>query len=250
MIGNSRARVISLDLSLVDYNSALAQVVQLAERRQSAYACFSNAHMTIEAWQSKEFANQVNRATFTFADGVPLVVALRWLYGIRQQRVAGMDFMGDLLRESARCGLTIFYLGSTQEVLDRMTKLTELNYPGLNIAGTYSPPFRPLTAIDNREIAARINSLGTQLVFVGLGCPKQERWMADVTSQINAVLLGVGGAFEIYAQVKKRAPRWMQNAGLEWLFRLSQDPARLLGRYLRTNTLFVILLLRQIFKKG
>ncbi|MFN5170114.1 MAG: WecB/TagA/CpsF family glycosyltransferase [Cyclobacteriaceae bacterium] len=247
-MNNTRARVVSLDISLVEYPAALRQIIELATDRQQAYACFCNAHMTVEAWQSQEFQQQVNQATFAFADGVPLVLALRWLYGVRQQRVAGMDFMGDILEEAARQQLAVYYLGSTPAVLDRLVAATLARYPGLKIAGALSPPFRPLTLDDNSEIVEKINSSGAQIIFVGLGCPKQERWMSQVTHRVKGVLLGVGGAFEIHADMKKRAPRWMQNIGLEWLFRLSQDPARLIGRYTRTNALFAFLLLRQLFR--
>lgn len=244
-----RARVITLDISLISYRNALEQVISMALSRQKAYACFSNAHMTVEAWRSAEFQQKVNQATFTFADGMPLVFALRWLYGLRQERIAGMEFMGDVLDMAAKQDLRVFYLGSTQVILDRLLSQTQTQYPGLKVAGVLSPPFRPLSPVDNAEIADQINSSGAHIVFVGLGCPKQERWMAEVKDQIPAVLLGVGGAFEIYAGAKKRAPRWMQQIGLEWIFRLSQDPVRLFGRYLRTNSQFVYLLIKQLVKR-
>jgi N-acetylglucosaminyldiphosphoundecaprenol N-acetyl-beta-D-mannosaminyltransferase len=248
--GIERKRIVSLDLSVLTYQEALNKVVELGKSRTTSYACFSNVHMTIEANKSQGFQKIVNQSTFAFADGMPLVFALRMLYGIRQDRIAGMDFMGDLFPLCETNGLSIFLYGSTPQILTSLSEYVHCSFPLLKIAGTISPPFRPLTKEENEATIDQINSSGANLVFVGLGCPKQEAWMAKNSNQINACLLGVGGAFEIYAGLTKRAPKWMQQVGLEWLYRLLQEPKRLFKRYALTNSKFIYLLMKQfIFKK-
>ncbi|MBS1952286.1 MAG: N-acetylmannosaminyltransferase [Cytophagales bacterium] len=240
-----RKRVISLQISLISYAGALQTILQLGKTKTPSYACFANAHMTVEAKKSLVFKNQVDQSTFTFADGMPLVFALRMLYGIKQERIAGMDFMGSVLHECEKNQLPVFFYGSTPEVLQQLKNKVQEKFPALAVAGMISPPFRPLTNEETGRMIDSINSSGAHLVFVGLGCPKQEMWMANNSRHINACLLGVGGAFEIYAGLAKRAPQWMCRAGLEWLFRFSQEPRRLFKRYAVTNTYFVCLFIKQ-----
>lgn len=244
-----RKRVVSLDISVLKYEQALNTVIDLGRSRTPSYACFSNVHMTIEAYDSPSFQEMVNRSTFAFADGMPLVFALRLLYGIRQERIAGMDFMKDILRASESHHLSVFLFGSTPEVLESLKGYIGVSFPTLKLAGMISPPFRILTEEENADMIDQINASGANLVFVGLGCPKQETWMAQHSTQINACLMGVGGAFEIYAGLTKRAPNWMRNSGLEWFYRFVQEPRRLFKRYARTNTLFMNLLLQQVLKR-
>jgi len=243
----TRKRVVSLDLSLLTYQAALNNVIELGKSSTPSYVCFSNVHMTMEANSSPEFQNMVNRSTFSFADGMPLVFALRILYGIRQERIAGMDFMGDALRICNAQRLTVFLFGSTPEILESLSRYIHLNFPQLQLAGILSPPFRALTEDENTAVIDQINSSGANLVFVGLGCPKQEIWMSLNSSRINACLLGVGGAFEIYAGLTKRAPAWMQNSGLEWTYRFIKEPRRLFMRYAKTNFLFIVSFAKQFF---
>jgi len=239
-----RKRVISLDISLLSYPEALEQIIQRARERTPSYACFANVHMVIEAHKSAQFQEFVNGATFAFADGMPLVKALGWLHGIRQDRIAGMDFMNDIM--AVADGMRIFFFGSSPQVLAELVAKIRSRYSGISVVGSISPPYRPLTDSENKEYARQINQSGAHLVFVGLGCPKQETWMARNSSEINAVLLGVGGAFEVSAGLTKRAPEWMRKASLEWFFRLMQEPGRLWRRYLLTNSLFIWLLFRQL----
>ncbi len=245
----TRKRIVSLDISVLSYQQALRRVIELGQSHSSSYACFSNLHMTIEAHQSSDFQKIVNQSTFSFADGMPLVFALRILYGIRQDRIAGMDFMGDLFPACEANGLSIFLYGSTPRVLSSLSNYIYNSFPQLKVAGIISPPFRNLTEAENRAYIDQINSSGANLVFVGLGCPKQETWMAKNSFRINACLLGVGGAFEIYAGLKERAPNWMRNVGLEWLYRFLQEPNRLFKRYAITNSLFLYLLLKQFIRR-
>lgn len=242
-----RKRVVSINVSIVDYAAALQQVVKMGKQRLPSYACFSNVHMAVEAHQSSTFQHMVNNATFAFADGMPLVFALKWLYGIKQNRIAGMDFMPDVLKACNRDKLSVFLFGSTDDTLASLEKMIKREYAHVRIAGKISPPFRALGERENQQYIQQINDSGAHIVLVGLGCPKQETWMAQHSGQINAVLLGVGGAFGLYAGSAKRAPAWMRNVGLEWFFRLAQEPKRLFKRYAVTNTRFVWLLIRQFF---
>jgi N-acetylglucosaminyldiphosphoundecaprenol N-acetyl-beta-D-mannosaminyltransferase len=244
-----KKQVISLDISLISYKDALTHITELAGTKSPSYASFANAHMTVEAHLSSAYAKKVNQSTFTFADGMPLVFALRLLFGIRQERIAGMDFMLDMLRECEANRLSVFFFGSTQEVLDSIKKYVLTHFPQLQIAGMISPPFRAIGEEENQQFRNEINSSGANLVFVGLGCPKQETWMAKNSAEINSCLLGVGGAFEIYAGLTKRAPQWIRNIGMEWFFRFLQEPKRLFKRYAVTNTQFVYLFFKQLFSR-
>jgi N-acetylglucosaminyldiphosphoundecaprenol N-acetyl-beta-D-mannosaminyltransferase len=243
-----RKRVVSINLSLISYREALNQILELGSKRLPSYACFSNVHMTIEAHHSRTFKEMVNGANFAFADGMPLVFALRLLFGIRQDRIAGMDFTASVLKGCEEKGLSVFLFGSTPETLDAFYAQIKKDYPSLRLAGMISPPFRALSEDETNSMIAEINNAGTHIVLVGLGCPKQEIWMAKNSALINACLLGVGGAFGIYAGTAKRAPEWMRSVGLEWVFRWLQEPRRLFKRYAITNTLFIGLLIKQFFK--
>ncbi len=220
-------------------------VLDTARQRVSAYGCFANVHMAVEAAQDPQFAQAVNRATWVSADGVPLAWALRLLYGIRQDRITGLDVLPDLLTEAANEQISVYFYGSTPDLLAQCAAFCTKHHPTLRIAGMHAPPFRPLTAAEEQADIDRIRESGAGIVFVSLGCPKQEKWMARVSSRIPAVLLGIGGALPVTIGDVARAPHWMQKAGLEWLFRLVQEPRRLFKRYVYTNTLFVGYLLRQ-----
>ncbi len=244
-----RKRVISLDISVLNYSEALKKVVAMGRSNTPSYTCFSNVHMTIEAHKSPAFRTMVNDSTFSFADGMPLVFALYLLYGIKQDRIAGMDFMADALRACESNNLSVFLYGSTQQVLESLSKYMQVSFPQLRVAGMISPPFRLLTEDENSSMIEQINSSGAHLVFVGLGCPKQEIWMAKNSARINACLMGVGGAFEIYSGHAKRAPEFMRKVGLEWFYRFIQEPKRLFKRYATTNTMFSYLLMKQFLTR-
>ncbi len=242
----ARKKVLSLNISIQTYQSALNAIINLAQTKKPAYVCFANVHMVIEAHQNKAFSENVNSANLVCADGMPLVKTIEFFYGIKTDRVAGMDVFPELLKLAEQNELQIFLFGTTDDLLKKITDKAKLQFPKLNIVGAYSPPFDK--DINDEVYVEMINKSGANLVFVALGCPKQEMWMARHSHKINAVLLGVGGAFPIYADTAKRAPRWMRNTGLEWLYRLWQEPRRLFKRYFKTNTLFIYLIIKQKFK--
>jgi N-acetylglucosaminyldiphosphoundecaprenol N-acetyl-beta-D-mannosaminyltransferase len=187
----------------------------------------------------------VNSATVAAPDGKPIAWCLNFLYGIKQNRIAGMDLLPDLMKKSEIERLPIFIYGSTEEMLNTTREYLLENHPHLLVAGFLSPPFKQLSQEEEEEHARIINKSGAKIVFVVLGCPKQEYWMSRMTNRINAVLIGVGGALPVLVGQQKRAPAWMQDAGLEWLFRLSQEPKRLWKRYLVTNSIFIAKMIRE-----
>jgi N-acetylglucosaminyldiphosphoundecaprenol N-acetyl-beta-D-mannosaminyltransferase len=242
-------RVVSLDLTTGPYCAFVEGIAELGEQRFSSYVCVANVHMCIEAWQNPEFAAVVNGADIATPDGVPLAKGLKLLYGIDQERVAGMDLLPDLIAEAERRGLSLFFYGSTDEVLAKITERIGGEHPGAKFAGAVSPPFRVLSEKEEGEMVEKINNSGANVVLVALGCPKQERWMARHKGKINAVMVGVGGAFPVYAGIQARAPEWMQRCSLEWLYRLWQEPRRLFKRYFVTNSLFLLLMARELVRK-
>jgi N-acetylglucosaminyldiphosphoundecaprenol N-acetyl-beta-D-mannosaminyltransferase len=244
-----KERLLGTYLSLGSFEEFISEIIHLGSLRTSSYVCVVNVHMLIEAFRDKKFNLLINQADIATPDGLPLVKSLNFLYKRNQVRVAGMDLMPHLLCESEKKGISIYFYGTTNEILFRIKEKIKEDFPSLTIAGMYSPPFRELSEAEKSNIINKINSSGANLVFVALGCPKQEKWMSDNKNKINACMIGLGGAFPVLAGVQRRAPEWMQYAGLEWLFRLINEPSRLWKRYLVTNTIFLILVLRFMLKK-
>ncbi|MPR35963.1 WecB/TagA/CpsF family glycosyltransferase [Salmonirosea aquatica] len=240
----SRSRVVCLHINAGSYHQIQEEVIAAAREKRSSSICFANVHMVVEATQNKYLADCVNNATWVVADGVPLVWAIRAIYQRKQERVTGLDFLPDLLDRACEEDLSVYFYGSTTDVLQATLHTCQQKFPSLKIAGTYSPPFRALTSEEEDLDVKRIVDSGAQLVFVALGCPRQEVWISRMRHRIPAVLLGIGGALPVLAGKFSRAPNWMQRFGLEWLFRLSQEPTRLFRRYFTTNTLFVFYFLR------
>ncbi len=218
--------------------------MNLSKSLDSSYVCVSNVHMTIEAFKDDEYLKVVNGANIVTPDGMPLAKAMKFLYGTNQERVAGMDIMPSLMDECTKNNQSILLYGSTVEVLDKIIEKKNIDFPNLRLE-TYSPPFRDLTPEEDEKIIAQINQKRYDYIFVALGCPKQEKWMYNHKDKIKSCMIGLGGALEVYAGIKKRAPEWMQKYSLEWLYRLVQDPQRLWKRYVYTNSLFVILFIQQ-----
>lgn len=245
----NRSKILSLEIDQVSFSQSLNKVKQLAKNHTPSYVCFANVHMTIEAYRDKQFAHKVNSATLVLADGNPIAKSFQFLYNKKQERIAGMDFMPRILEHINTGEFKIFLYGSTNEELKALKKSINEKYNQIEIAGIISPPFRALTQTEQEMYVQQINDSGTHIVFVALGCPKQEKWMYDFHKKINAVCLGVGGAFGTVAGIQKRAPLWMQQLSLEWTYRLAQEPKRLFKRYFITNTLFIGLLIVAIAKK-
>ncbi|WP_303311002.1 WecB/TagA/CpsF family glycosyltransferase [Hymenobacter sp. BT730] len=216
-------------------------ILALATRRASEYVCFANVHMVVEAHRHPQFRLIVNQAALVAPDGSPVAASVRWFGGGPQPRVAGMDLLPQLLEAAARQGKSVFFYGTTPAVLAAIATRAERELPTLRIAGMLAPPFRPLTPAEDEADVATINASDADLVFVALGCPRQERWMAAHKGRVPACMLGVGQAFMVYAGLERRLPPWARRLWLEWAYRLWLEPRRLWRRYLTTNTRFVYL---------
>ena len=224
-----------------DYQEVVEDVASWAKHNESRYVCVANVHMTMEAYDSSAFRDMVNGADLVVPDGMPLVWMMR-LKGRRdQQRVYGPTLMLYILEAAEREGIPVGFYGGQEDVLKLLVEKIQARYVGLGVAYAYSPPFRDLTPEEDAEVDEQINHSGAKILFVGLGCPKQETWMSKHHGKIQAVMLGVGAAFDFYAGIKPQAPSWLQGLGLEWLFRVITEPRRLWKRYLFHNPRFVIL---------
>ena len=243
-----KLKIISLSVNRISFNECLEQVMGFALKKTSSYICFANVHMVIEAHNDKSILNQVNNANLVLPDGKPLAIACKMLYGKKQERISGMDFTPLLLEKASENKFSIFVYGSTDNVIKALKEKINNNYPGIRFAGAISPPFRPLTDDELTNDIEKINQSGANIILVSLGCPKEGKWMSKTSGKINAVLIGIGGALPVVAGIQKRAPRWMQNMSLEWLYRLIQQPGRLFTRYLYTNSYFLFLLSRDYIK--
>jgi N-acetylglucosaminyldiphosphoundecaprenol N-acetyl-beta-D-mannosaminyltransferase len=246
----TRVPVLHLQVDLADYASAIAQITELARSGRGGYVCVANVHVTIEAENDAGFARLVNDADLVLPDGTPLVWMQRLQGNETARQVRGPSLMPMLMRHAESENLKVGFLGGRPEILETIVSRAAEEFPRLEIAYQYSPPFRPLTGGDNAEIVDAINASGVQILFVGLGCPKQERWMGENSKSINAVMLGVGAAFDLYAGNIREAPAVLSRLGLEWMFRLMQEPRRLFSRYLLVNPRFVWLATRQLLRRS
>lgn len=233
-------------VSAINMGDALATIGQWIENASPNYVCVTPVHGLVESQHDEELRRIYNTAGLVTPDGMP-VVWLSQLRGYRRvERVYGPDLMLAVCAASVEHGWRHFLYGGTDGVAPLLAQRLEERFPGIQIAGTYTPPFRPLTEAEDRDVVDQINRSGADIVWVGIGAPKQEKWMAAHVGRTGAsVLVGVGAAFDFHAGVKRQAPRWMQRAGLEWLFRLMSEPRRLWWRYLRTNPYFVHLVALQ-----
>jgi N-acetylglucosaminyldiphosphoundecaprenol N-acetyl-beta-D-mannosaminyltransferase len=241
-----RVDVLGVGVSAIDMPAALATIEDWITRRERHYVCVTNVHVVIEAQRDPKLMRVLNQSGLTTPDGMPLVWAAHRAGARTVQRVYGPDLMLEVCAVAARRGWTCFLLGGRAGVPERLRERLEARFPGLRIVGTESPPFRALDADEDAALVARLNAARPDIVWVGLGAPKQELWMADHVTRLDAaVLLGVGAAFDIHAGTLAQAPPWMQRSGLEWLYRLAREPRRLWRRYLVTNPRFLWGILRQ-----
>jgi N-acetylglucosaminyldiphosphoundecaprenol N-acetyl-beta-D-mannosaminyltransferase len=242
-----QARVLDVPLAITDYERALDWIDAAVAAGARAYVCVAAVHTVMESREDAELRAAVDGAAFTVPDGQPLAWALRALGHEIDGRVYGPELMARACQRAARSGQRHYlYGGRDGDALARLRARLEERHPGLRIAGGHAPPFRELSEPELDAIAAEINAAQPDVVWVGIGVPKQEKWMAAMRSRLEApVLIGVGAAFDFHAGLIPQAPAWMQRAGLEWLFRLAQEPRRLWRRYARHNPRFVAAFARQ-----
>jgi N-acetylglucosaminyldiphosphoundecaprenol N-acetyl-beta-D-mannosaminyltransferase len=233
----------------MSWEDALQQIVAWGAARESRYVCICNVHSVVTTTRDPDFKTVINGADMTTPDGAPIAWALRHSGFPSQERVNGPDLMWRYLAEAERLGQSVFFYGSTAETMAKLRTAVTRQFPNLQVSGAHSPPFYSLSPQEDDAEVEMIKRSGAHVVFVGLGCPKQEKWMAAHRGRLNAVMIGVGAAFDYHSGMVKRAPLWWQRNGLEWLYRLASNPQRLLKRYLVTNTLFIIRFSLQLLNK-
>jgi len=233
-------------LSAINLDSAVATVAEALARKTKGYICVTGVHGVSEAQDDPAFRTILNRSLLTTPDGMPMVWMGR-LQGMSEMgRVYGPDLLLGMSERSPRLGYRHFFYGGNAGVAERLAESLCSRFPGLLVAGCYSPPFRPLTAEEDEAVIEVINHAAPDFVWVGLGTPKQEKWMADHVGKIRATaLLGVGAAFDFLSGEKPQAPYWMRKSGLEWAFRLATEPRRLARRYIVDNSMFVLRAIQQ-----
>jgi N-acetylglucosaminyldiphosphoundecaprenol N-acetyl-beta-D-mannosaminyltransferase len=239
--------LLGMRVDATDYGEATARVLAMADSGGGA-TCVATVHMVMEAWDDPDFRRVVNEAELVTPDGVPLVWSLRALGIPDATRVYGPDLTLAVCAEAARRGVPVGFLGGRPEVLERLVRCLAARCPGLDIAFAHSPPFGPLAGVDER-VAEAIEDSGARVLFVGLGCPKQERWMAAHRGVLSCAMVGVGAAFDFHAGVLPQAPAWLQRAGLEWLFRLACEPRRLWRRYAWHNPRVALRIALQLLQR-
>ena len=233
--------ILGVHVSVTNIRSVMHELTTHLESYRGGYVCVSNVHTTVMAYDNPMYRKVQNKSIMAVPDGKPLVFVCHRKGYQEAERVAGPDLMPALLHLSETKGYRHYFYGSTQETIQQLEENLHARFPKLEIAGMYSPPFRPLTPQEDEEMVEKINAAHPDFVWVGLGAPKQEEWMYEHCGRIKAVMLGVGAAFDFSAGTAKRAPRWMQECYMEWLYRLMQDPRRLFHRYFTTNVRFVLL---------
>lgn len=241
-------KVLGSHIDAVSWSEVLSTISLWAAHRESRYICLCNVHSIVTAKQNNAFNSIINGADMAIPDGMPIAWMLRARGFPDQRRLNGPDVMWELCAKASRSGLPVYLYGAASDVLGSLGRRLQHAFPELEIAGAYSPPFRPLSEDEDRRIVEEINRSGAGIVFVGLGCPKQEQWMAAHRGQVQATMIGVGAAFDFHAGVLRRAPVWMQRAGLEWLYRLLTEPRRLWRRYLYNNSLFLYYVVRDCLR--
>ena len=231
--------ILKTNINVTNMEDTISYITEHLEELKGNYICVSNVHTTVMAFRDEKYRRVQNSAAMALPDGQPLSIVSR-RRGYRQaQRVPGPDLMPAILNLSQEKGYTHYFYGSTEQTLAKLEKVLLARYPKLRIAGMYAPPFRTLTQAEDEEAVRRINDSGADFIWVALGAPKQEKWMYGHRHKVNGVMIGVGAAFDFLAGTTKRAPMWMQKLCMEWVFRIMQDPGRMLPRYLNTNFAFV-----------
>lgn len=242
-----RANILGVGISALTMRWTLEIIDSWIERDERRYICVATVHSVMEAQRDPALRAILNQSGLTTPDGMPLVWLSRRLGFPHVERVYGPDLLLALAEHGLERGYRHFFYGGAPGVAERLADRLRERFPGIRIAGVYAPPFRPLLREEDALVVALINRLRPEIVWVGLGCPKQEHWMAEHVERLEVpVLIGVGAAFDFLSGVKRQAPRWMQHHGLEWLFRLAQEPRRLWRRYLLDNPRFVLAVALQL----
>jgi len=249
-VRSERFEVFGIKYVVARTEEAVLHVLAHIKDLSGKYICFSNVHTSVMGKENVEYRDVLNNSAFTFPDGNPIAKLQQKAGYIGAERVAGPDFMEHMFRDTTDGSVAHYFYGASEDTIEKLRDNLLKKYPGINIAGMYSPPFRPLSEEEDNADVEMINKSGADIVWIGLGAPKQEKWMLAHKDRINGVMMGVGAGFDFHAGTIKRAPRWIQKIGFEWLYRLFQDPERLFKRYVVTNTKFICYLIKDSLRKN
>lgn len=231
--------ILGLNVAVTNMKETLQYIEDNLESLRGKYICITNVHTTVMSYENEEYKNIQNNSALILPDGNPLSSISRKRGYKEAQRVTGPDLMGELFKISEEKGYKHYFYGSTDNTLNLLKVKLKERYPKLNIVGVYSPPFKPNVTLENKEKLKEINDLKPDFIWIGLGAPKQEKWMSIHEDKLYGVMVGVGAGFDYFADKIKRAPRWMQKNSLEWFYRFLQEPRRLFKRYFITNIKFI-----------
>jgi len=242
-------RILGMRVDCTSYIASTKRIIQWAREGRSSMVCLGNVHMVMTAYDEPDFAEVLESADLVTHDGMPLVWALRLLGHAGVERVYGPHLMLFLCQAAAKRGIPIGLYGGTPEVLADLAIRLQARYPGLQIPFQVSPPFRPTTKDEDDADLKALRDSGARILFVGIGCPKQELWIHRNKRRFPGPMLGVGQAFDIHSGHTRMAPRWIQNLGMEWFYRLCTEPRRLWKRYLKNNPRYLALVAMQLFER-
>lgn len=232
-------KILNTNINVTDMDKTIAYITEHLDALKGDYICVSNVHTTVMAFRDEEYRRVQNSGAMALPDGQPLSIVSRRRGYSEAQRVPGPDLMPAILKLSEEKGYTHYFYGSSPETLAKLKKVMLEQFPKLRIVGMYAPPFRPLTPQEDQEIIQKINDSGADFIWVALGAPKQEKWMYEHQHKVQGLMIGVGAAFDFIAGTVKRAPMWMQRVCMEWVYRIFQDPKRMIPRYVSTNFAFL-----------
>ncbi len=240
--------ILGVAINAINMQTAIATIENWIERQEKHYVCICTVHTIVECQRDPRFKEIVNGAGLRTPDGMPLVWLQRWARKNNVSRVCGPDLLPALCARSERTGHRHFFYGGALGVAEELAAELSAKHPGLHVVGVYTPPMLALGEIEAKEVIDTINDARPDIVWVGLGTPKQDFWIANHRPLLCApALIAVGAAFDFHSGRIRRAPKWMQRSGIEWLFRLSQDPKRLMRRYTIDNVRFVSMVIRRKF---
>lgn len=246
----NKIKIIKMNVDILSMNSCIKKVSQLISKKKGAYVCLSNVNNCMAVYDSPSYEKIINNADIVLPDGRPIFWAQKLLGIKRACQIRGFDLFHSLCKHADQNNLRIgFYGGTDNKVLNLLCKNINQKYPNLQVKYRYSPPFFKISSVKKNSVINKINKSNIDMLFVGIGCPKQEIWMAENKGKLNIVMFGIGAAFDFEAGIKSHAPKIVQYVGLEWLYRLLSEPKRLWKRYFIQNPRFIYFFLRQFLSK-
>jgi N-acetylglucosaminyldiphosphoundecaprenol N-acetyl-beta-D-mannosaminyltransferase len=247
MESEQRCNILGVGVSAINMQQALQTVAEWVQNHSPHYICVTPAHAIMDVYQDAELRQIYNQSGLTTPDGMAIVWMLKWYGHAHVSRVYGPDLLLAVCAESLENGYHHYFYGAAPGVAQKLAETLQARYPGLQVVGVESPPYRPLTAEEDAQVVERIRQAKPDFLWVGIGSPRQERWMHEHLVKLDVpVLVGVGAAFDFLSGNKPQAPRWMQRSGLEWLFRLFSEPRRLWRRYLRYPRFVILAVLQRL----